>query len=120
MARENVGEIECPACHTTQPVRKDKKGKVYINCNNCGILQFALDGGQKWIMEHATIYGVNPPPASDKKPPADDALPPPANKLVDPPAGGKGGKLKAGPAAPAAKPAPAPAPAKRGILDDVI
>lgn len=114
MARENIGEIQCPGCANNAPLRKNKNGRLYINCATCGILAFSTDAGQKMLLEKGEIYGAATPAATAAQdfPRAADSAPAPAPKPV-----------KKKPVQPAAAPAPAPAPApvkKPGLLDDVL
>jgi len=61
MARDDIGRCPCPMCRRSVPVRKNKKGRLYLYCGpvdgfqGCGMLQPNLPGGQDWILEHATI-----------------------------------------------------------------
>lgn len=112
MARENAGHIECPMCHQEAPVRKDKNGGLYINCNTCGLLQPKLQGGQDYILEHAEWIGSKP----ERRTVSRGALadPAPAPKLE-----------RKGPAQPKTDPAPEPEPAaapikKPSMLDDFL
>ncbi len=85
MARDDIGRCPCPMCKRPVPVRKNKKGRLYLYCGpvgefqGCGMLQPNLPGGQDWILEHATIgepapglqgkpgQGAQPEPGEDHK-----------------------------------------------------
>lgn len=57
----DAGEVLCPFCKTDQPVRKNIKGKLYINCSNDGVVQPSLPHFQEWILENAKLYGAEKP-----------------------------------------------------------
>lgn len=60
----DVGDVCCPFCGGTAPVRKNANMKMYYNCSTCGIVQPMLQHFQGWLMEHATIYGPEGKPAA--------------------------------------------------------
>lgn len=67
---ETIGEVTCAYCCTKQPVRRNAKRKLYVNCSNCGVIQPALRFFQEWILEHCTIYGAEKPDPAPAAPPA--------------------------------------------------
>lgn len=67
---KNIGEVLCTYCCTKQPVRRNAKGKLYINCSNCGVIQPALRFFQEWIFERCNIYGAEKPDPAPAAPPA--------------------------------------------------
>lgn len=67
---ETIGEVICSYCCTKQPVRRNAKGKLYINCSICGVIQPALRFFQEWILEHGKIYGAEKPDPAPAAPPA--------------------------------------------------
>lgn len=75
----DAGECRCPFCSTDQPVRKNVKGKLYLNCSNCGVIQPSLPFFQNWVLENASLYGADKPdrptprPAPVKQPEPDRA-----------------------------------------------
>lgn len=88
---DDVGEVKCTYCRTMQPVRRNIKGKYYINCTNDGVIQPALPHFQEWILENATIYGAEKPertaprPVPVKSPEPDTSDAPAPAPAVDPP-----------------------------------
>lgn len=54
---EDIGHVTCTYCKTQQPVRRNAKKKLYINCSNDGVIQPALPHFQSWMMDNATLYG---------------------------------------------------------------
>jgi len=96
MANETIGHVVCRFCDAdAQPVRKNKKGKLYYVCRECGIVQPNSNGFQDWILNHAELWpeGNQPEPAAA---PVAEASPDPE------------------PAAPAPEPEPA-----RGFFPDL-
>ena len=66
MANETIGTL-AHHCGTTADVRKNKKGKLYLMCPNCGQLAYNLPGGQDYILNHAAMNGAKPAPESVEK-----------------------------------------------------
>lgn len=60
-------------------MRKNVKGKLYLNCSNCGVIQPSLPHFQEWVLENAKLYGADKPdrpaprPAPVKQPEPDRA-----------------------------------------------
>lgn len=89
MPRDDIGRVPCPMCRRSVPVRKNRKGRLYMYCGptdgypGCGMLQPNLPGGQDWILEHATMNGPDGPPACD--PAGGEAAPPEPTPEKKPP-----------------------------------
>ena len=71
MANETIGKL-IHHCETVADVRKDKSGKLYLMCPNCGQLKYNLPGGQNYILEKAAMYDADgnfeiPSEFTDKK-----------------------------------------------------
>ena len=58
MANETIGKL-IHHCDTVADVRKDRRGKLYLMCPNCGQLKYNLPGGQNYILEKATMFDEN-------------------------------------------------------------
>lgn len=56
MANENVGDIHCPGCDTDQHLRRNKNGRLYIACNECGNLWFNTPKGQERLNKNGKLY----------------------------------------------------------------
>lgn len=64
----NIGMINCSACQSLAPVRKNRAGKLYFDCPECGRITPNLPAGQERILDKATIWGENgTPPAHAPK-----------------------------------------------------
>lgn len=51
---DNIGLITCPLCRKAgADVRMSIKAKFYFYCDNCGLIQPTLDGGQQFIKANA-------------------------------------------------------------------
>lgn len=104
MANNTIGECACPFCQEPADVRKNVKGKVYLYCDNCGMIQPNLAGGQDWILANARLFGPD-----GQRPP----MPPVAVPEQEPVA------VPVAVPAPVAVPEPEPEPvAARDGLDD--
>lgn len=57
----DIGDIDCAWCGRNVPVRKNRNGKLYPACPNCGQQPLNAAGGQEIILERATIYGASKP-----------------------------------------------------------
>ena len=57
MANETIGIIK-HHCKNIADVRKNKNGKLYLSCPFCGLLAYALPGGQDYILANAEMYGA--------------------------------------------------------------
>jgi len=58
MANENIGEIDCPFCMGRAFVRQSIKGKLYIYCDDDGIIQPTKPNFQHYIKEHCEMYAT--------------------------------------------------------------
>src|SRR5712692_6181473 len=75
----DVGKVTCPFCMHDAPIRKNSKGKFYINCPYDGLIQPALPHFQQWIMNNARLFSpeddteelIDPirPPEPETRPP---------------------------------------------------
>ena len=45
-----VGHCDCPLCGVGSDVRRNVKGKLYSYCDNCGMIQPNLQGGQEYYL----------------------------------------------------------------------
>ena len=70
MANEDIGAIDCK--HHLEPVgavvRRDRKGKLYIYCNECGIISPRNAKFQDYILQNMT--SAKPAPAEPAPAPA--------------------------------------------------
>jgi len=55
MANETIGKLR-HHCETDADVRKDRNGKLYLQCSNCGQLKYNLSGGQDYILDNAVMF----------------------------------------------------------------
>lgn len=53
----NIGMINCQCCGATSALRKNKAGKFYYDCLQCGRITPNLPAGQKRILDVALIWG---------------------------------------------------------------
>lgn len=95
MANEDIGEIVCAWCNDTVPVRKDRNGKLYPACDNCGQQKMNAKGGQAILLERATIWGreslepfahnvTEPEPVTAPPPPPPPEEPEPVDVTEEP------------------------------------
>ncbi|WP_432459411.1 hypothetical protein [Agarivorans sp. QJM3NY_25] len=63
-----LGEVDCAWCGSESPVRKNKNGKLYVICPNCGQQPLNLPGGQEQILTRARMYGAANDPAPQETP----------------------------------------------------
>jgi hypothetical protein len=54
MQNKTIGKLE-HHCGTVADVRKDRGGKLYLMCANCGQLKYNLLGGQDYILNNAVM-----------------------------------------------------------------
>lgn len=109
MANEAVGTVQ-HQCGNVADVRKNKKGRLYMACPNCGLLMMAMQGGQEWILDNMQPLAAPPPPQ-----------PQPDNQAPEPPKGAEPAKrerrevaaAESSAAAQRKAPEPPPAPAKK-------
>ncbi len=74
MANETIGKLK-HHCGTLADVRKDRGGKLYLMCSNCGQLKYNLSGGQDYILNNAVMLNergdlpaeFSSEPASDER-----------------------------------------------------
>jgi len=70
MANEDLGEIKCG--YHVEPVdavvRRDKKGKLYIYCPECGIISPRNAKFQSYIENNMTAFNVEPVPEKEAGP----------------------------------------------------
>jgi len=105
MARDVLGEIDCPHCGQVATVHQNARGAAlrYYRCgevlvgasSGCGTVQIYGRSGQAWIERHLRPVGADP-----------KASPPAPAPIADP---------LASPPAPITQ--PAPAPARKSVLD---
>jgi hypothetical protein len=57
MPNETIGKLE-HHCGTVADVRKDRGGKLYLMCANCGQLKYNLSGGQDYILNNAVMLNA--------------------------------------------------------------
>ena len=57
MANETIGKL-LHHCDHDADVRKDKNGRLYVNCPHCGQLKYNLPGGQTYILENTRMFGA--------------------------------------------------------------
>lgn len=62
VANPNIGHVECPICQAVAAVRKNRAGKLYMDCMHCGRLYPNHAGGQRWLMDSSHIWGAGGPP----------------------------------------------------------
>jgi hypothetical protein len=58
--RENIGEVSCPF-HKRRPlvpVRRDKNGKLFFHCPDCGPVNPHGRGFQEWMLINARLDGA--------------------------------------------------------------
>lgn len=70
MANETIGKLK-HHCGTDADVRKDRNGKLYLQCSNCGQLKYNLPGGQDYILSGAVMFnerGEIPATKQEEKP----------------------------------------------------
>ena len=70
MANETIGKLK-HHCGTQADVRKDRNGKLYLQCSNCGQLKYNLPGGQDYILSGAVMFnerGEIPEEKAEEKP----------------------------------------------------
>jgi len=69
MANETIGKLPHHCGHDAD-VRKDRNGKLYLQCPNCGQLKYNLSGGQDYILDNAVMFNERGevPEVDDKKP----------------------------------------------------
>ena len=53
----NIGMIDCQCCGAASALRKNKAGKFYYDCLQCGRITPNLPAGQKRILDVAVIWG---------------------------------------------------------------
>lgn len=41
MNDKKLGDVPCPVCRLSAPVKETKKGKAYVTCGECGLQVFA-------------------------------------------------------------------------------
>ena len=60
MARETIGEIRCRfhARPIKADVRRDRNGKLYYFCRECGPVNVHGRSFQEWMLEHARLFGA--------------------------------------------------------------
>lgn len=71
---EQVGTIDCPSCGTEQPIKKNKRGALFIGCRNCGSDPRAAKPLQEFILKNGNFEAGKRPSAPvdpPKKKPAD-------------------------------------------------
>lgn len=61
MANETIGKL-LHHCDHDADVRKDKNGRLYLNCPHCGQLKYNLQGGQNYILENTRMFGAGGEP----------------------------------------------------------
>ncbi len=54
MANQTIGKLE-HHCGQSADVRKDKNGRLYLNCPHCGQLKYNLPGGQDYILNNCIM-----------------------------------------------------------------
>ena len=67
---ENIGKIQCNVCQGEADVRRDKGGKLYYFCPECGIDNRQGAGFRKYMEENAVLFettgpGVDPDPTPE-------------------------------------------------------
>lgn len=62
---DNIGHIVCGChgCTELAALRRDKNGKFYHDCLDCGRIAPNMEDGQRRIMERAVIWGPDGAPA---------------------------------------------------------
>jgi len=60
----NIGMVPCAMCGDHAAVRRNRSGKLYYDCIKHGRITPNTAGGQDWVLERATIWGEQSPPAS--------------------------------------------------------
>ena len=58
MANETIGKL-LHHCGEDADVRKDKNGRLYLNCPCCGQLKYNLQGGQNYILENVKMFDAD-------------------------------------------------------------
>lgn len=58
----NIGHIDCPICKEVAAVRKNRGGRFYFDCMHCGRITPNHSGGQRYVMDTATIWGASGAP----------------------------------------------------------
>jgi hypothetical protein len=58
--REDIGEVTCGfhAQQTECPVRRDKNGKLFYHCTECGPVNPHGRGFQEWMLNNARLIGA--------------------------------------------------------------
>lgn len=75
MANETIGTCECFICGIDAQVRRNRKGKLYLYCPDCGMIQPNLKGAQAHIekrMRPISAEKSEPPPS--EKPALEPAI----------------------------------------------
>lgn len=62
-ANPNIGDIACPICAAASAVRKNRAGKLYMDCMNCGRIYPNHAGGQRYMLEKSRIWPEGKAPA---------------------------------------------------------
>jgi hypothetical protein len=72
MANENLGSISCKFHDEpkTAHVRRDRKGKLYIYCDDCGITSPRAEKFQRYIEKEAVMFGETAPTPEPEPVPA--------------------------------------------------
>lgn len=58
MANETLGLLE-HHCGFSAHVRKNKNGRLYLNCPNCGLLAYGKAGGQDYILNNTVMANAD-------------------------------------------------------------
>lgn len=108
---EIIGECECRWCGAEAQVRKDKNGKLWVNCR-CGQYFPRTAAGQDNLREKCRIFGAGDEPKPKPTVKADPPAAPVSTKIAKPAA------AKVDP--PAAPPSQVKAEPASSVFDDVL